>query len=124
MLSPTAWRRLKTPTKLGLLASLYLSQGLPFGFFTQALPVLMREQGLSLPDIGLANLLAIPWVLKFAWAPLVDRWGWPSFGRRRSWIVPLQIASVATALVLSRVDPRTGLRALMGALFLTNLIAA
>ncbi|HYH96771.1 hypothetical protein [Hyalangium sp.] len=31
---------MKTSTKIGLLSSLYLSQGLPFGFFTQALPVI------------------------------------------------------------------------------------
>ena len=34
-----------TAAKLGLLASLYFAQGLPFGFFTQALPVILREQG-------------------------------------------------------------------------------
>jgi RhtX/FptX family siderophore transporter len=114
----------KTPAKLGLLASLYLSQGLPYGFFTQALPALMRKEGQSLPDIGLANLLALPWALKFLWAPLVDRWGSPAFGRRRSWIVPLQVASVATAAALSLVDPRTGIRAMMAALLFTNLLAA
>jgi PAT family beta-lactamase induction signal transducer AmpG len=120
----TSRPRVKTPAKLGLLASLYLSQGLPYGFFTQALPVLMRKQGLGLPDIGLANLLALPWALKFLWAPLVDRWGSPASGRRRSWIVPLQGASVVTAAALSFVDPRTGVRAMMAALLLTNLIAA
>jgi hypothetical protein len=29
--------------KLLVLGSLYLAQGLPFGFFTQALPVLLRS---------------------------------------------------------------------------------
>jgi RhtX/FptX family siderophore transporter len=115
---------LKTSAKLGLLLSLYLSQGLPFGFFTQALPVLMRKQGLSLPDIGLTSLLALPWAAKFLWAPFVDRWGSVSLGRRRSWIIPLQAASALTAAALAAVDPRTGIPTLMGALFLTNLIAA
>jgi hypothetical protein len=36
--------------RLGLLTSLYVSQGLPFGFFTQALPVLLRKHGLSLEE--------------------------------------------------------------------------
>ena len=57
---------------LGLLTSLYFAQGVPYGFFTQALPVLLREQKLSLPLIGLAHLLSLPWALKFLWAPLVD----------------------------------------------------
>src|SRR5262249_50304659 len=89
-----------------------------------AVPVLMRKQGASLPDISMASLLALPWALKFLWAPFVDRWGWAAFGRRRSWIVPLQLASVATAAALSLVDPRTGVSTLMAALLLTNLIAA
>jgi hypothetical protein len=36
-----------TASKMGLLGSLYFSQGLPFGFFTQALPVMLRKQGFS-----------------------------------------------------------------------------
>src|SRR5437868_6044002 len=75
--------------KIGLLGSLYLSQGLPFGFFTQALPVLLRKSGSSLGEVGLSSLLALPWALKFVWAPLLDRHSSASFGRRRSWIVPM-----------------------------------
>ena len=46
-----------------LLGSLYVAQGLPYGFFTQALPVLLRKQGMALPLIGLAQLLTLPWAL-------------------------------------------------------------
>ncbi len=109
---------MSTPRKLGLLATLYLAQGLPFGFFTVALPVLMREQGLSLPDIGLTNLLSLPWALKFLWAPLVDRFAGGRLGRRRSWILPLQGASVLAVVGLSLVDPRTGLWVMMAAVLL------
>lgn len=87
-----------TPMKLGLLTSLYLSQGLPFGFFTQTLPVLLRKQGMSLPDIGLANPLALPWALKFLWAPLMDRYGSERLGRRRGYILPRQCLSAALLL--------------------------
>ena len=71
---------------IALLLGLYLSQGLPFGFFTQALPVLMRQQGVDLGTIGLANLLALPWALKFLWAPAIDRVPGP----RKRVILPLQ----------------------------------
>ena len=116
--------RLKTFDKLALLGSLYLAQGLPFGFFTNALPALMRSRGLELSQISLTYLLALPWALKFAWAPYVDRWGSPRFGRRRSWILPLQVLSAAIALGLAFVDPSRGLGALMVALFFSNLTAA
>jgi MFS family permease len=110
--------------RFGLLVSLYLSQGLPFGFFTQALPVLLRQRGYSLPDIGLANLLALPWVLKFLWAPIVDRRGHGRFGRRRGFILPIQLMTVAVLVALAAMDPAWGMRPLLVAVFLCNLFAA
>ena len=46
--------------KVSLLTALYLAQGLPFGFFAHALPVLLREAGLSLKAIG-ATACSLPW---------------------------------------------------------------
>ena len=37
---------------LGLLLSLYLAQGLPAGFVTQALPAILRQYDVSLTMIG------------------------------------------------------------------------
>ena len=59
-------RRVRWLTVLG---SLYFSQGLPMGFFTQALPVVLRERGVDLAAVGAVNLLAAPWALKFLWSP-------------------------------------------------------
>jgi MFS transporter, PAT family, beta-lactamase induction signal transducer AmpG len=115
---------LTTPAKLGLLTSLYLSQGLPYGFFTQALPVLLRKQGLSLPAIGLANLLALPWALKFLWAPLMDRYGSARLGRRRGYILPLQFLSAALLLGLALPEDTVSVEALLVAVLLVNLLAA
>ncbi|MCK6523771.1 MFS transporter [Myxococcota bacterium] len=115
---------MRTSTKLGLLGALYLSQGLPYGFFTQALPALLRTMGLSLPDIGLASLLALPWALKFLWAPWVDRWQLPGVGRRRSWILPLQAVTAVGMVVLGMVRPESQLSLLMAAFLVTNLLSA
>ena len=115
---------MKTPAKLGLLATLYLSQGLPFGFFSQALPILMRQEGRSLPDIGKATWLMLPWALKFLWAPLVDRLWVARVGRRRSWILPLQAASITLSASLYWLGGGAPIATLMAALFLTNLISA
>lgn len=113
---------MRTPAKVGLLTSLYLSQGLPYGFFTQAVPAMLAAQGASLPDIGLASLLTLPWALKFLWAPWVDRVYWPSVGRRRSWILPLQ---AATALVCAALAGLGGdLRVLMGVFVLISALSA
>ncbi|HNC98726.1 MAG TPA: MFS transporter, partial [Myxococcota bacterium] len=106
-----------------LLTGLYLSQGLPFGFFTQSLPVMMRQQGYSLPDIGMTSLLALPWGLKFLWAPLVDRYGSPRFGRRRSFIVPLQLSTVLLLVGLAQIDP-TRLDLFMAAILAVSFFSA
>ena len=110
---------MKTPAKLGLLSSLYFSQGLPFGFFTQALPVLLRQRGVDLGTIGLTSLLALPWALKFLWAPFMDR-----LATRRTPILVLQVAVAATAVVLSALDPSRSLWILVGAVLVCNLLAA
>lgn len=110
--------------KFGLLASLYFAQGLPYGFFTQALPSVMRQQGISLKAIGLSSLLAIPWAAKFLWAPFVENRYSASFGRRRSWLVPLQLASALAMGLLAFADPSEGLVWLIVGVLVTNLIAA
>ena len=105
--------------KILLLGSLYLAQGLPYGFFTQALPVLLRDAGYSLKAISATSLLFLPWALKFLWAPFVDH-----RGTRKAWLLPLQLAGVAGALVLARIDVGTSLVLLLAAAFAFNLVAA
>lgn len=107
-----------------LLTSLYFAQGLPFGFFTQFLPVMLRQQGVSLQAIGASYLLALPWSLKFLWAPAVDRYGWSRLGRRRSWILPVQALSVLSLFSLSFIDPTKALRPLFFSILLCNFLAA
>ena len=47
-----------------LLATLYFAQGLPYGFFQQALPALLRKSDWSLSAIGLTSLFATPWAAR------------------------------------------------------------
>ncbi|MEZ6188585.1 MAG: MFS transporter [Planctomycetota bacterium] len=124
--------------KVGLLGALYFSQCLPFGFQAIALPVLLRERGTSLAAIGYASALALPWMLKALWAPLVDRYTSIRVGRRRTWILPLLVALGALlgatgyaygAPVLpgapSAPEPAgLSLEAILAVVFLANLFAA
>ena len=81
-----------TLTTLGVIGALYFSQGIPNGFFRHTVPVIFRENGLSLEQIALFYpVLFIPWMLKFLWAPLVERFHSINQGKYRSWIIPLQL---------------------------------
>lgn len=84
-----------------LLFSLYWAQGLPVGFMTHALPVILRAQGVSLAHIGGFGLLMLPWSIKIFWAPWVDHFGHAAFGHYRSWIIPTQLLSVVVLTGLS-----------------------
>jgi predicted MFS family arabinose efflux permease len=109
---------------MGVLASLYLSQGLPIGFFIQALPALLRHQKVSLAVIGLTSLLSFTWAGKLLWAPLIDLYGSHRFGYRKSWIVPLQIAAALLLLCTALLDPSHALVAIVCMAFLGSLLAA
>jgi len=115
--------RKATLARFTLLGSLYFAQGLPFGFFTQAVPVILRTQGVSLGNIGLTSLLTLPWALKFVWAPVVDRRWWPAIGRRRSWILPMQLSGTLVLAGLALV-PGESVAVLMAAMVTLNLVAA
>ena len=105
--------------RISLLFALYLAQGLPYGFFTQALPVLLREAGYSLKMISALSLLYLPWALKFLWAPWLDH-----IGTRRRWLLVLQISSVLGALLLSQLDLGHHFAIVLAAAFVFNFIAA
>lgn len=109
--------------RLGILSVFYLVQGLPFGFQAKALPVYLTAHGLSLTEVGFAGAVSAPWLLKPLWAPLVDRYANARFGRRRSWIVPLQAALASTCLGLAFI-PAEALLWFLGLIALTNLFAA
>jgi PAT family beta-lactamase induction signal transducer AmpG len=115
---------MRTSHKLILIGALYASEGLPFGFFTQALPVLLRQSGLSLTEIGLSSMLALPWALKFLWAPLVDRNYSPRLGRGRSWIIPVQLVTAGVLAWAATLSPDRDMRWIFLAVAICNLLAA
>ncbi|MGI9245423.1 MAG: MFS transporter [Steroidobacteraceae bacterium] len=117
--NPTAQHAFTRRYKVTLLATLYVAQGLPYGFFTQALPVLLRDAGLSLKAISATSLLFLPWALKFLWAPFVDH-----RGTRKAWLLPLQLAAVVGAAALAALEPGNGYLLLLAAAFVFNAIAA
>ncbi len=90
-----------TPQIFLLLFTLYWAQGLPVGFMTHALPVILRSEGVSLTHIGGFGLLMLPWGIKVLWAPLVDRFGISRIGHYRSWILPTQLITIILLIFLS-----------------------
>uniref|UniRef100_A0A7S1NDS8 Acetyl-coenzyme A transporter 1 n=1 Tax=Eutreptiella gymnastica TaxID=73025 RepID=A0A7S1NDS8_9EUGL len=73
-----------------LLLFLYTLQGIPLGL-AQAVPLLLQEKNVSYSHQAMFSLSTWPFSLKIFWAPLVDAIYLPSFGRRKSWLIPTQL---------------------------------
>lgn len=57
---------------------------------TGSVPFLLREH-LSYSQLGTFALSGYPYSLKLLWSPIVDTVFLPSIGRRKSWIIPMQM---------------------------------
>ncbi|KIO02317.1 hypothetical protein M404DRAFT_16043 [Pisolithus tinctorius Marx 270] len=73
-----------------LLIILYLIQGVPLGLALGSIPFILRDH-LSYSQLGVFALSNYPYSLKLLWSPLVDSIFIPSIGRRKSWIIPMQL---------------------------------
>ncbi len=81
------------------------SSGLPLFILYQLVPGWLRSEGVSLTEIGLFSLIGIPYVWKFIWSPLMDRYSLPVMGRRRSWMLLTQILLLFSIAGFGFVDP-------------------
>lgn len=106
------WRGIKKafsePSALTMLF-LGFGSGLPFLLIaSQTLSVRLRDDGIDLKSIGLISLASFFYLLKFVWAPMLDRYKFVAFGflgRRRSWLLISQIVMLFALAALAFVKP-------------------
>ena len=116
-------RAFATPSALTMLF-LGFGSGLPFLLIASAtLSTRLRDVGLDLGSIGLISLASFFYLLKFAWAPLLDRYRFPLtafLGRRRSWLLVAQVLVTIAVVALAYTTPEKG----VGPLVLWVLVAS
>eukprot|EP00606_Chrysophyceae_sp_TOSAG23-5_P001300 GSChrysophyteH2.ASY1.ANO1.618.1 assembled CDS len=83
-----------------LLLVLYTLQGIPMGL-CMSLPIILKERGASYDDLTLLSLASTPFSLKLLWAPLVDTVFFKSIGRRKTWLVPIQLLTGLIMIVFA-----------------------
>ena len=81
------------------------ASGLPLLLTISVLQAWMKEEGVDLTVIGLMALVGLPYTLKFLWAPFIDRFTLPFFGRRRGWLLVAQVALIFSIVGLGLTDP-------------------
>jgi PAT family beta-lactamase induction signal transducer AmpG len=90
--------------RLGSVALLYFSSGLPLGLVWMAIPAWMARAGVDIKVIGLFTLAQAPWTFKLLWSPYMDRFPPPFLGRKRGWVLIGQVALLALGLWLAGVS--------------------
>lgn len=96
------------PSRLRLffvLAGLYLAQSIPMYVVAAAVPPILREQGVSRTTIGFLSFLMLPLVLKFIWAPAVDRLRPFAKAHRASWVFITQIVIALCFIAMATITP-------------------
>ena len=99
------------------------TSGLPLFILISLLTAWLRDQGVDLKAIGLLALVQLPYVWKFLWAPICDRFDL-GLGRRRSWMLATQIALLLTIPCFGALDPRTDLAVISGLAVLLAFLSA
>lgn len=78
--------------RLALMLPLGFASGLPLALTSGTLQAWLTVAGVDLKTIGLFGAVALPYTVKFLWAPIMDRYVPPLLGRRRGWMALMQIA--------------------------------
>ena len=119
--------------RLALYLLLGFAAGLPFYMFNAVLLLRLARHGVDIVTVGFFAWVALLPTFKFAWAPLLDRYDVPGFGRfwgkRRGWIMLAQLgiflSTVAMAFTSSDKSlPLTALFAVLLAFWTTTLEVA
>jgi MFS transporter (putative signal transducer) len=88
------------------IGGIYVAQGMVSGLTFQAMPAILRSQGLPLDRIGLVSLALLPWAFKFLWAPWIERYRHGSTAGRSTTIIVIGECLVAAALfTLAAIGP-------------------
>ena len=84
--------------RVGVIGALGFSSGLPYLLTGGTLSAWLTDAGLDLKTIGALTLVSLPYAFKFTWAPLLDTFRLPFLGRRRGWMLTLQVALLLALL--------------------------
>ncbi|HTD31937.1 MAG TPA: MFS transporter [Steroidobacteraceae bacterium] len=106
--APSLRQVLASPKMLAILL-LGAASGFPNQLTESALQAWLKDGGATNTTIGLMSYVAWPYLLKPLWAPLIDRYPMPFLGRRRGWILAMQIALAAGIALFALQNPASSL---------------
>ena len=93
-----------SPKRIAIQAPLGFSSGLPLLLTGGTLSAWLASENVAIETIGLFAFVALPYNLKFLWAPIFDRYQLSRWGHRRAWIFTFQLLLCITIFGLGLID--------------------
>lgn len=103
------WRDILASPKMVAIMVLGAASGFPNQITESALQAWLKDSGANNTTIGILSYVALPYLFKFLWAPVIDRFPLPLLGRRRGWIALTQLALAAAIGVFALQNPEVSL---------------
>lgn len=107
----TRLRDLVANPRVAAAMTLGFASGLPFNLPDSTLQAWLATLDMDIKTIGWFTLVGAPYAFKFLWAPLLDRYALPVLGRRRGWMLLLQLLLAVLIAVLGLQGERLGVGA-------------
>lgn len=101
--------------------------GLPYSLTHATLGYWLSAEGVSLTAVGLFAFAALPYTLKFLWAPLVDARPAPllgGLGRRQGWMALAQVGLACCLALIALCEPTAHLTELAALVLASTVFAA
>lgn len=93
--------------RLFIVFMLGFSSGLPFALVTSTLQAWFASSRVSILATGALSLLGIPYFYRFMWGPLLDRYTLFAIGKRRSWMLSMQLLLLVSFNLMAWCSPTT-----------------
>lgn len=105
-MSKTPWYQLLFNKRMLLILVLGFVSGLPLGLTASTLQAWYAMDGVSVVTIGFLALVGQPYVYKFIWSPILDKWRLPFLGLRRGWMLVTQLGLIGLLCWMAMMSPQ------------------